>query len=71
MEELVNKLAALLEVEELDVNKSFTDYEEFDSLAILSILAMLDSDYHTSMTARDIRSLATIEDFCNAVLAKQ
>jgi len=71
MEELIKKLADLLEVEEIDVKKAFTDYEEFDSLAILSILAMLDSDYHTSMSAREIRSLPTIEDFCNAVLSKQ
>jgi acyl carrier protein len=70
MEELVKKLEALLEVDELDIKKSFTDYDEFDSLAILSILAMLDSDYHMTMNARQIRSLATIEDFCNEVLNK-
>lgn len=69
MEELVKKLEALLEVEELDIKKSFSDYDEFDSLAILSILAMLDSDYHKTMNARQIRSLATIEDFCNEVLS--
>lgn len=68
MEELVNKLAEILEVDELDVKKSFTDYDEFDSLALLSILAMLDSDYHMSMTAKEIRSLASIEDFCKQVI---
>jgi acyl carrier protein len=68
MEELVNKLAEILEVDELDVKKSFADYDEFDSLALLSILAMLDSDYHMSMSAKEIRSHATIEDFCNQVI---
>lgn len=69
MEELIEKLAEILEVEELDVTKKFTDYEEWDSLAALSILAMLDSDYHKTMKAADLRSFQSIEDFCKAVLA--
>ena len=69
MEELIERLAEILEVEELDVTKKFTDYEEWDSLAALSILAMLDSDYHKTMKAADLRSFQSVEDFCKAVLA--
>ena len=69
MEELKEKLAEILEVEDLDVTKKFTDYEEFDSLAALTILATLDSDYHKSMKATDIRGFESIEAFCKAVLA--
>ena len=69
MEDLKTKLAEILEVEILDISKKFTDYEDFDSLAILSILAMLDSDYNMSMKASDIRGYETIEAFCNDVLA--
>lgn len=69
MEELIEKLAEILGVEELDITKKFTDYEEWDSLAALSILAMLDSDYHKTMKAADLRSFDTVEDFCKAVLA--
>lgn len=69
MEELKEKLTELLEVEELDVTKKFTDYDEFDSLAVLTILAMLDSDYHKSMKAADIRGYDSIEAFCKDVLA--
>lgn len=69
MEELREKLAELLEVEELDVTKKFTDYDEFDSLAALTILAMLDSDYNKSMKAADIRGYDSIEAFCKDVLA--
>lgn len=70
MEELNNKLAEILEVEELDVTKKFTDYEEWDSLAALSVLAMLDSDYHTSMKAADIAAFDNIEAFCKEVLSR-
>lgn len=69
MEELKEQLAEILEVEDLDVTKKFTDYEEFDSLASLTILAMLDSDYHKSMKTSDIRGYASIEAFCIDVLA--
>ena len=69
MEELIEKLVEILEVEKLDVTKKFTDYEEWDSLAALSILAMLDSDYHKTMKAADLRSFQSVEDFCKAVLA--
>lgn len=69
MEELREKLAEILEVEDLDVTKKFSDYDEFDSLAVLTILAMLDSDYKKSMKASDIRGFESIEAFCKEVLA--
>lgn len=69
MEELIAKLAEILEVEDLDITKKFTDYDEFDSLASLTILALLDSDYHKTMKASEIRSFDSIEAFCNVVLS--
>lgn len=69
MEELKEKLAEILEVEDLDITKKFSDFEEFDSLAGLTILAMLDSDYKKSMKVSDIRKFDSIEAFCKEVLA--
>ena len=69
MEKLKEVLAEILEVEELDLKKKFTDYNEFDSLAILTILATLDSDYNKTMKASDLRAYNSIEDFCKDVLA--
>ncbi len=69
MEELIAILAEILEVENLDITKKFSDYEEFDSLAALTILATLDSDYNKTMKAADLRSFESIEAFCKAVLA--
>ena len=69
MKELVEKLAEILEVEDLDIKKKFTDYDEFDSLAVLTILATLDSDYNKTMKASDIRGFESIEAFCKTVLA--
>ena len=69
MEELVAKLAEILEVEKLDIAKKFTDYDDFDSLAALTILAILDSDYGKAMKVAELRGYESIEAFCKDVLA--
>ena len=68
MEELLEKLAEILEVDSVDVNKKFTDYEEWDSLCGLSVIAMLDSDYGMTMKNKEILDFASIGDFCKAVI---
>jgi len=70
MEKLVKKLEEILEIDNLDITKKFTDLEEWDSLAGLSLIALLDSDYNIMMATKEILSFASIEDFCNAVLEK-
>lgn len=70
MEELIQKLADILEVDELDINKKFTDYEEWDSLAGLSLIALLDADYNMTMKTKEILAFNSIKDFCEAVVNK-
>ena len=71
MEELIAQLAEILEIDELDITKKFTDYDEWDSLAGLSILALLDSDYNTTMTGKEVAAFESIEAFCKEVLSRQ
>ena len=71
MEELVSKLAEILEVDDLDVTKKFSDYEEWDSLAALTIIALLDSDYKLAMTGKEILAFDSIESFCKEVISRQ
>lgn len=70
MEELIQKLADILEVDELDINKRFNDYEEWDSLAGLSLIAMLDADYNMTMKNKEVLAFNSIKEFCEAVLNK-
>lgn len=70
MDELISNLCEILEVDELDLTRKFIDYDEWDSLASLSILAMLDSEYHTTMTSKELLSFECIEDFCKEVIAR-
>ena len=68
MEELIQKLAEILEVDELDINKKFTDYDGWDSLAGLSLIALLDSDYNLTMKNKEVLSFNSIKEFCEAVI---
>jgi acyl carrier protein len=68
MEELIHKIADILEVDELDVNKKFTDYAEWDSLAGLSLISMLDADYNMTMRTKEILAFNSIKDFCEAII---
>jgi len=68
MEELIHKIADILEVDELDVNKKFTDYAEWDSLAGLSLISMLDTDYNMTMRTKEILAFNSIKDFCEAII---
>lgn len=68
MENLIEQLAEILEVDEIDINKKFTDYDEWDSLASLSVIALLDSDYNKTINTKEILAFNSIKEFCEAVI---
>ncbi len=71
MDDIIQKLSEILEVENLDITRRFKDYDEWDSLTSLSIIAMLDSDYNLSMTFKEIASFDSIESFCKEVIDRK
>ena len=48
----------------------FKELEEWSSLVVLSIIAMVDEEYDITIKGDDIRNSNTIEDLFNAVKAK-
>jgi acyl carrier protein len=67
MSNLSEKIKELLEVEELDVNVRFTDVDGWDSLSVLSVLALLDSDFKVNMSQKEIESFPSIAAFIECV----
>jgi len=67
MKNLAENIKELLEVETLDLNLKFTDYREWDSLTVLSVLALLDSDYGMNMTQKEVEKFSSILEFINHV----
>jgi acyl carrier protein len=69
--EFYQRLAAILDIEEVKAEDVLKDYEQWDSLAILSVLAMADSKYGVTIKAEEIRSAVTAENLAALVEAKK
>lgn len=57
-----------LEIEEREVNMDdeFRNYDEWDSLAYLSVIAMYDEEYDKQIEQAEFDKLRTVEDLFNA-----
>lgn len=60
MEGLSAKLAEILEVDEVRAGDKLQEFEVWDSLTVLSIVATLESNFGVSMTASDLKRICTI-----------
>ena len=71
-EKFIELIKDVLEIEdrEINMNDNFREYEEWSSLAYLSVIAMLDEEYDCQIEEADIRKLQTIGDLYNAVIKK-
>ena len=73
MQKFIENFAAQFEETDADEFTSetiFRDIEEWSSLTALSIIAMVDEEYHVKLTGDDIRSSITIQDIYNRVQSK-
>jgi acyl carrier protein len=68
--EFYQKLAEILDVEEVKPEDVLKDFDGWDSLAILSVLAMADAKYSVSIKADEIRAVVSAQDLANLVEAK-
>lgn len=67
-EELLEKIAELLEVEIVSTDDKLDSFEEWDSLTAFSIIALADSDYNKSLTNKQLKEFITINDLVNYIL---
>lgn len=69
-EKFIELIKDVLEIEdrEINMNDNFREYEEWSSLAYLSVIAMLDEEYDCQIEEADFRKLQTIGDLYNAVI---
>jgi len=65
METLNQKLAGILEVEEVYDDQLLESFECWDSLTLLSIIALASKDYHREFNADQIRDSRTIKGLCD------
>lgn len=72
-EEVIKTLAEALEMDTADIKPEarFRDFENYSSLAELSVLAMLDSEFNIEIEMKDFNKLVTVADLVNLVSSKQ
>lgn len=68
--EFINKLIQVMEIEdhEVKMEDEFREYDEWSSLAYLSLIAMYDEDYDVQMEEAEFKKLRTVEDLYNAAM---
>ncbi|MDY0281823.1 MAG: acyl carrier protein [Salinivirgaceae bacterium] len=67
--QFIENFKETLEIEgrELNLTDKFRDYSEWDSLAYLSVVAMLDEEYGVIVETADFKKLITINDLIEEV----
>lgn len=71
-EKLINALAEALEMDSKQIKEgdNFRDYENYDSLHELSVLAMLDSEFGIEIEMKEFNSYYTVSDLLQLVSSK-
>ena len=71
MEEFLQRLAEILEVDEVQGSSVLQDFAEWDSLSALSVIAMIDAGYGVQLAANDLRNLGTAQGLYDVVLTRR
>ena len=73
IEKFIETFKEALEIENRDVlpQDDFKEYEEWDSLANLSLLAMISDEYNTTLPRREIEKVKTIEELYKLIQKHQ
>ena len=58
----LEELANILDEESVEESANLRDYPSWDSLAVLSIVAMADSRFGFTLTFPDVKGLTTVAD---------
>ncbi len=67
MNNINEKLIDILEVDHLSTTDVLQEFDSWDSLTSLSIIAMIDSDYNLNLTAEQLLTFKTVGDLIEYV----
>ena len=69
-QDFIQKFKETLEIEdhEVSMEDEFRNYPEWDSLAYLSMIAMLDEEYGIQIETEDFKKLRTVRALYNATV---
>lgn len=71
MNEFLSRIASILEVDEIRETDQLKGFPQWDSLAVLSVIAMLDAHYGVNLRAADFEPVSSVADLWNLVNSKR
>ena len=71
MEEIYGKLADILQVDEVKPTDILASFEEWDSLSVLSVVAMADAHYGVILTAPELLGVSTAQGLVELIAQKR
>jgi acyl carrier protein len=71
-EDILKKLEEVLELEDpIKETDVFRDYEDWDSLSYLSVIAMIDEDFGIVIPNSEFKNLQTIKDIVDYIISNK
>jgi len=71
MEEICAKLADILQVDQVKPTDELASFEEWDSLSVLSVVAMVDADYKVNLSAKELAGVSTAQGLLELIAQKR
>ena len=72
-EKILDLLKDILEIEDRDIHLSdvFREYEEWDSIAHLTLIACIDEEFEVIISSNELKELHTIQDILQKIQSSQ
>jgi acyl carrier protein len=71
MNDFLKRIAEILEVETVSERDDLKAYSQWDSLAVLSVIAMLDANYGVNLRAADIQQTSSAGELWKMVQSRK
>lgn len=70
MEKIYKKLQDLLDVESLDRSAILEEFDDWDSLCIITLITFLDKEYSVNLYTNELKAAKTIGDLMDLIQSK-
>lgn len=70
MENIYNRLAEIFEVDAVSDDQILKEFECWDSLTVLSVIALASEHYNATLSANEINDTRTIEGLVELIMRK-
>ncbi len=71
MQEVYDKLAEILDVDYINDSDVLSDFEDWDSLAVITLNSYLDKQFEIGLYTSELQSLTTVGDLISLIKSKR